>query len=263
MDWGVIFSIFLLGWQEMENRNKSRSTSALCLCILGFLSLRASAEIIQIAQGFSDTGDAVIFKSQLTIANDLLTVQLFNISPTASNSPDDLLSSYYFDIQNSDGQRPDLIFLSAFGDVYKTSKNSIDTLETAAANLKAQNKNDNTWQYLPMNPAFNPFLGFGVGTVGNSDLNHNNFNGNIVGGMDFSIFAGEITTQSLHNRLLVKNSATFTFSGLTGFTEADIKSSAFGLGTSPDSMLIYDHFDIPEPATIVLLCFGILLFTKR
>lgn len=239
---------------------KSRSALALWLCVFAFIFVPAKATIIQTADGFSDTGDAVFFKSQLTITNDLLTVQLFNISPTASNSPDDMLSSYFFDIQNSLGQRPDLVLLSAYGDVYKTSKNSVDTLHAASANLKAENKKDYTWQYLQLNASKVPFLGFGVGTVGNSDLSPNNFNGNIVGGMDYSIITGEITTQSLHNRLLVKNSITFTFSGLTGFNENDISQSfAFGLGTSPDTMLV----GIPEPSTVAILCFGCLLFIRK
>lgn len=237
-----------------------RSALALWLCVCAFIFAPAKGTIIQSVDGFSETGDAVLFKSHLTIANDLLTVQIFNISPTASNSPDDMLSSYFFDIQNSLGQRPDLVLLSAYGDVYKTNKNSIDTLHEASANLKAENKKDYTWQFLHLNASKTPFLGFGVGTVGNSDLSSNNFNGNIVGGMDYSIISGDITTQSLHDRLLVKNSITFTFSGLTGFNENNISQSfVFGLGTSPDTMLV----GIPEPSTIAILSLGFLLFIKR
>lgn len=220
---------------------------------------RSQATLIQRVEGFSATGDAVAFESQLTISGDILTVKLSNISLTASNSPDDLLSSYYFDIYNSAGLRPELVLLSAVGDVYKTSKSSADILYKPAANLKAVKKNDNTWYFSKFDAAAEPYLGFGVGTVGNSRMK-NNFPGNIVGGMDYSIYSGDVKTQSLANRMLVGGSITFTFSGLTGFTEADVfPASMFGLGTSPDSFLM----SIPEPSTLAILAGGLVLFKLR
>lgn len=231
-----------------------------CVVLLTFLAAQSEANIIQHVEGVSITGDAVIFESQLAISGDILTVTLSNFSMTASNSPDDLLSSYYFDIYNSIGQRPELVLMSATGDVYKTDTSSADTLQTANANLKAVAKNDNTWYFSAFNTAANPYLGFGVGTVGNANMTPNNFPGNIVGGIDYSIYAGDVTTQSLSNKLLVLNSITFTFSGATGFTESDVlNSAAFGLGTSPDSTLMF----IPEPSTLAILAGGILLFKIR
>jgi hypothetical protein len=58
--------------------------------------------------------------------------------------------------------------------------------------------------------------------------------------------------------ILVKDSATFVFSGLTGFSESDIVPEfAFGLGTAPDSLIT------PEPATMMLLVMGSLIVRKR
>ncbi|MEN6384434.1 MAG: PEP-CTERM sorting domain-containing protein [Phycisphaerales bacterium] len=233
---------------------------ALCLLTLLF-STFASATIIHQTQGMSDTGDSIIFESRLTIDQDLLTLQLFNFSPLTSNSPDDLLSSYFFDIYNSIGQRPELVLISARGDVYQTNKKSADKLQTASADLKAVKSNDNTWIYKPMNPAYNPYLGFAVGTVGNGNLNPNGFPGNIVGAIDYSIYTGDIATQSLSNKLLVKDSLTFTFSGLTGFAESDISNYfMFGMGTKPDTILL----NIPEPATLIILGLGgTVLFVRK
>jgi hypothetical protein len=223
---------------------------------LMILSAQLRATIVQRVEGVSATGDSVVFESQMAISGDILTVQLSNLSATASNSPDDLLSSYFFDIYNSIGQRPELLLRSATGDVYKTNKSSADTLQTSDADLKAVKKNDDTWYFSAFNSAANPYLGFGVGTVGNSKMT-NNFPGNIVGGMDYSLYSGDVTSQSLSDRLLVLNSIMFTFSGVTGFKESDVlHSAAFGLGTSPDSTLMF----IPEPSTLIVLAVGSLVF---
>ena len=235
--------------------------------MLVFVSIPVNATVIQNADGFSATGAAVNFTAQLTISGDILTIGLFNMSSASTDSPDDLLSSYFFDITKN-GSRPVLTYLSAAGDVYLTDRSFLDLLQAEDADLKADSPGDYTWQYKSFNAALNPFYGFGIGTVGNAQLNPNNFQGNIVGGMDYSIYAGEITTRNLHDRLLVKSEATFTFSGLTGFTEADIASSSgFGMGTVPDGILtgqtITGSFEIPEPATIALLCLGGLVLIKK
>jgi len=245
--------------------NKFRSASIVGFMLI-FVSIPAHATIVQKVSGYSITGTAVIFEAQLTIAGDILTITLSNLSSVSSDSPDDLLSSYYFDIVKDDGSRPTLSYLSATGDVYLTNKSSLDLLQTSDADIKAVDSKDYTWEYKSMDATASPSFGFGIGTVGNSDLSSNNFNGNIVGGIDYSIYAGEITTRNLDNKLLVKSSATFTFSGLTGFTEADIALSfAFGMGTAPDSFLtgIIEQPNIPEPATIAMLCLGAVMLKKR
>jgi hypothetical protein len=90
-------------------------------------------------------------------------------------------------------------------------------------------------------------------------LSPNGFDGNVVDGVDFAIYKGEITTQSLVNPdHLVKDMATFTFTGVWGFMEADIEPSfAFGLGTAPDSLLV------PESTTIVLLGLSTLALLRK
>jgi len=224
----------------------------------GVLAAPAPGSVTQTAAGVSAKGVPIEFEATLTISGDILTLTLANHSPVDSLNPDDLLSSYYFDILDGNGNRPSLTYLSATADVYLTDTNGPDVLQTAGADIMAVTAGDYTWQFRNMDSAFSPFLGFGVGTVGNSNLSPNNFQGNMVDGIDYSIFKGDIRTQNLDGNLLVKDTATFTFSGLTGYTETDISSGfSFGLGTAPESLLV------PEPATLLLLALGGPVLRRR
>ena len=226
---------------------------------VGLAPLPAGATIVHEVSGVSSAGIDVSFEAHLTIVGDALTIVLINDSPMNSMNPDDLLSSYYFDIVNDLDIRPTLAYASATGDVYLGDQHSTDTMHAAGADLRALVAGDHTWQYRAMDAGFAPFLGFGIGTVGNSDLDPNNFHGNIVGGMDYSIYKGDVSTANLDGKMLVKETAIFTFSGLAGFTEDDISPlAAFGLGTAPDSLLF-----TPAPGSLVLLSAGMLLHRRR
>jgi len=234
---------------------------------------------------FSGKGTPVSFQANFDIAGDILTVELVNNSPVTSMHPDDLLSSFYFDIVDGGGIRPTLINTSTIGDVYTTDKNNLDFLATGAdggtpglnAALRVEdgfileNKNgedpppekSDSWQFKAMDETFNPFLGFGMGTVGNSVLNdpgsENEFMGSLVNGIELSIYTGDVATSNLDGVKLVKDTLTLTFSGVSGFTEDDISEKAlFGLGTAPDSEIL-----VPEPATLALLGLGGLIWNRK
>ncbi|MCI0499661.1 MAG: PEP-CTERM sorting domain-containing protein [Planctomycetales bacterium] len=236
-----------------------RNPLVLCVFLVIGISLQtADAGVIFEASGISAKGTDVSVMAELTISGDYLTIVLTNTSPVDSLNPDDTLSSFYFDIVNGDGDRPAVAFTGASGDVYLGSKTNPDQLVEADADIMAVNMGDNSWLFATMDKTADPYLGFGIGTVGNSGLSPNNFSGSIVGGLDYSIYKGEITTQNLNGKLLVRETAAFTFTGLTGFTEDDIAPAfAFGLGTRPDGLLT------PEPATLAMLGLGALLLRKR
>lgn len=226
--------------------------------LLGSIIPPADASVVHSASGTSAKGVPVTFEAELTIVGDVLTVILTNDSPVATLNPDDVLGSYYFDILDDLSNRPSLTYLSATGDLYLPDKNGPDLLLALDADIQAIVPGDDSWQFRDMDASQTPSLGFGLGTVGNNGLSPNGFMGNIVDGIDYSIYKGDITTANLHNKALVKDTATFTFSGLTGFTEDDISPAfAFGLGTAPDSLLT------PEPASALLLAAGALCLLRR
>ncbi len=230
------------------------------------------------------TGTSVIFEGSTTGSNGplgaratftsgtagTLKLLLENISPPASKAPEDLLTSFYFNVLSgtTTGTSPPLTYQSALGQVYVTLKDFPDFTATweppppaggtvtypappELSNLQAFNTGDRTWQFrdgLSL-VASTPPLAFGVGTVGNSSLAPNNFNGNIVDGFDFGIFVGEVSTQPLDGSLLVKDSIHFEFAGFGGFSLAQISPhGVFGFGTDPESII-----SVPEPAGITTL----------
>jgi hypothetical protein len=248
------------------------------LCALGsvlaLLLLAPSASIATTTYSFQGTTpDTLVdfsFRADLTISGDTLTIVLTNdsmslnpASPTLN--PNDLLTSFYFEINDGANNRPTLTYVSAIGDVYLGDKNTPDPLVTAGANVRAVVAGDFSWAFISGSTLQlgSDVLSFGIGTAGNNSLSPNNFNGSIVDGMDYGIYAGDISTQNLNGKLLIQGSATFYFTGLTGFTEADLSAEAlFGLGTQPDSTAFVGT-PIPEPGTAALLSLGFVGLALR
>jgi hypothetical protein len=238
----------------------------------------ASGSVIFSGSGKSAAGTLVAFQAMLTISGstgDDLTITLANTSPVDSRYADDVLSSFYFDIA-SGTTRPALSYASASGTVYQVRRGTTDvptyyTPQTftanscSASNLRAVNNGDQTWQFRNMNQQASPFLGFGIGTVGNSNepiASGNGFTPSIVGNgnsmINFSIYrGGDIDPQGqLNLKYLVRNTATFKFTGVSGYTEAAIaKKAMFGLGTGPDSTLFVA---VPEPSGFAIAATGCL-----
>jgi len=228
-----------------------------------------------------DTLVDVRFTADLTISGNNLTVVLTNDSlnhvdgPSTSKNPNDLLTSFYFDIFNG-LTRPPLTYTGATGDVCLFMNAAVDNCAvtndetpsgSSESDLRASVNNDDGWQFKSgLTMVFGPnTLTFGIGTAGNMSLAPNNFMGNVVDGFDFGIYAGTTGTAteggapSLDGRYLVHNTATFTFTGVSGYTEADIGPKAlFGLGTQPDSTGL-----VPEPSTGLLLGLGLLGLAVR
>lgn len=231
------------------------------------LTDRALGGIVFPVSGTSAAGNPVSFAATLAISGSTLTVQLDNTSPVNSTDAADVLTSVYFDIL-SGTNRPTLNYTSASGSLFLVRSGTTDlpyyyTPQTytqvsgSMSNIRAVNNGDNSWQFRTMNASSSPQLGFGIGTVGNSALSPNGFTPQIVGQgntmINFAIYrGGDIDPNGvLNNKYLVKNTATFTFTGLTGYTEANIVDKVvFGLGTSPDSTLTVS---VPEPGGCALV----------
>jgi hypothetical protein len=210
-----------------------------------------------------DTSIDVKFTADLSITGDTLTLVLTNDSmnhingPSPSKNPNDLLTSFYFDV--FDGiNHPTLTYTGASGDVCLTSSGGGDDCSVVdkEADLRAFVGGDDTWEFRDsLSLSFGAdTLTFGVGTAGNGTLSPNGFMGNIVDGMDYGIYAGDVTTANLDDKLLTTGSIAFTWSGASGYSDANIADEVvFGLGTKPDSTGF-----VPEPNTAVLLGMGMV-----
>lgn len=233
----------------------------------------ARATLLIPVTGTSAAGRAVAFTAGLTVAGDELILTLANVSPVDSRAAADVLSSFYFDIRRGT-VRPPLVLAEAGGFVFRVRAGHPDEPEFytpqtfvneagRVSDLVARNRGDATWLFREMNRDEAPFLGFGIGTVGNSGLAPNSFNPQIVGPpgnqmINFSIFAGtDIDPVGvLDGTHLVHRDIMFRFTGAAGYGEADIVDLfAFGLGTGPDSLITVS---LPEPVGLALAAVGML-----
>lgn len=209
--------------------------------------------------------------------SDVLRLFLENTSgPTTA--PSQLLTSFYFNVLSGTitGSSAPLTYRNATGFVYEArvggsdravkyvppinSGTAVTYIDPPAppvlSNLQAFGSRDDTWMFrsgLGL-VASSPPLAFGVGTVGNSALTPNNFNGSIVGGRNFGIYRGDIETANLKDELLVRDSANFEFAGFTSFNLSQVSPHVvFGFGTNPETII-----SVPEPGTLSLAAFGLL-----
>lgn len=250
------------------------------LAVLTVLLVRApqaDADVVITASGTSAAGRAIAVEATLAIVGDMLTIDLVNTSPVDSREAPDVLSSFYFDVVRG-GTRPTLTYATATGQVYQVKSGAGNdvalvyhpqtfTPGIGTSDLRALKAGDASWQFLAMQPAATPFLGFGLGTVANAQLKPNGFTEAIVGPsgnsfINFAIYRGDADispTGVLANKYLVRNRARFTFSGAGGFTDDDIsRHAAFGFGTTPDSILM-----VPEPGGMSLAVAALVLIGGR
>jgi hypothetical protein len=220
---------------------------------------------------------AVSAQATLSISGSTLSLVLENTSANNTTDPADVLSSFYFDIAK-EGLRPTLAYQSANGPLFQLLKDATDkayhyppptkagesgtfTPGAGTSDLRAFKSGDETWQFKSMNTAATPFLGFGIGTVGNSEFLRNGFDTNLVGKgksmINFSIYhGGDIQPNgNLKEAYLLRNSGAFTFAFTDNqpWSEADIRPNAvFGFGTTPDGKIVV----VPEPSAYALALLG-------
>jgi hypothetical protein len=240
--------------------------------VCSFTSTSQATLLIPVS-GTSAAGRPVAFTAGLTFSGDELVISLANVSPVESNAAADVLSSFYFDIRRGTA-RPPLVLKEAGGFVFRVRAGQPDLPEHytpqtfvteagRASDLVALAHGDGTWLFREMDPDQAPFLGFGIGTVGNSGLAPNSFNPHIVGPpgnqmINFAIYAGiDIDPVGvLDGTHLVRREIEFRFTGAAGYRESDVVDLyTFGMGTGPDSRIT---ISLPEPGGLALAGIGVL-----
>lgn len=211
-------------------------------------------------------------------------------APTVGKA--DVLSSFYFNLADpvSPNFRPaDLSLISGSGLAYQVKRNAADTAvswspqtwlttgtaATAPSDLVAKVDFDEGWQFKSQTPpqAYRS-LGFGIGTVGNSNITDvvptafgfdpRVVSGNVPGDMiNLGIYSDGTTNPliktdinpdgGLSGRRLIKTEATFMFYTPTFDLQAVTGESwvqdnvTFGFGTNPETVFL------PEPSTLPML----------
>jgi hypothetical protein len=232
--------------------------------VCSFTSTSQATLLIPVT-GTSAAGRAVAFTAGLTFAGDELLISLSNVSPVDSKAAADVLSSFYFDIRRGTA-RPPLVLAEASGFVFRVRAGQPDQPEYYTPQTfvtEAGRAGDGTWLFRELDPDQAPFLGFGIGTVGNSGLAPNSFNPHIVGPpgnqmINFAIFAGtDIDPVGvLDGTHLVHREIKFRFTGAAGYRESDVVDLySFGMGTGPDSLIT---ISLPEPGGLALAGLGML-----
>jgi hypothetical protein len=239
--------------------------AALCTLPVNATPLTMSGSLTVQASGTSAAGNPVSFMATFTTSGSTLALTLVNTSLVPTTASADVLSSFYFDVLQ-DGVRPTtLTYAAAAGQVYEVRRNAPDSyvpgsLPGGATDLRALTKDAGTWQFRTMNPGFEPGLGFGIGTVGNSTLSPNNFDPKFVDQADYTIYSTGTRSDinpvgNLVDRLLVRGTASFQFNGLDPCRPVEIVDRfVFGLGTSPDSIIV----TVPEPKGLAFVMPGLL-----
>lgn len=257
--------------RSAPTRPLQAATSSLAAAVLaaivaaGCLTLPARGALVVEAAGTSRAGNPVAFRATLAILDDELVIDLENISPVPTSEPADVLASFYFDIARG-GVRPVLDYRSAGGQVYELRSRAPDvpvvyappktaggkgtvTPGLGTSDLMATKRGDLTWQFRQFDPAYEPLAGFGLGTVGNSDLDPASFDPKVVGNNEFAIYRGDDIEPkgNLRGRFLAHQLVRFRFGLVGGWTTADVGHQfTFGLGTGPDSVIVVT---VDEPAT--------------
>ena len=200
----------------------------------------------------------------------------------------DVLSSFYFNLSPSN-QPTDLTLISGSGRAYQVNKNAADTAvswspqtwlksgpgASAPSDLVAKVNLDEGWQFKSQSPPqAAPNLVFGIGTVGNSNINDFlptgfGFDGNVVRGnepgdmINLGIYSDgtkdvlnltDINPNGgLSGSRLIKTEATFMFYTPTfnlGESTGESWDASWGFGTGPETVFL------PEPGTLPMLATG-------
>lgn len=244
-------------------------------------------------QALSTTGTPLKVSATLATAADAggpdnslkLTLRSYG---AATKHPADVLTSFYFTLVDpATGTRANLTYDSGTGSAFELHAGPADDVpvswtpqtwtpnSTTPSNLVATNDYDEGWQFKMFTPPDDfPFLAFGIGTVGNSDIGlffpgaATTFDPKVVRGIDpgsminlgiYSVGDGtDIEGASgLEGHSLVRSEAAFYFTADRSLAYASKQwtgeTVAFGFGTNPELVLL------PEPGTLPMVAIASLV----
>ena len=279
--------------------------TAVCSAVLLSSSASAAQLAPYVESGTSTLGTPLTVSAEFVTSTSgtqfflTLTLSSINAAPTVGKA--DVLSSFYFNIADPQtAVRPVLTLVSGTGQAYQvfnTGDQEVTwspatkqwTSGAGASDLIADDKWEQGWQFKTISspPPVYPGLGFGMGTVGNSNIAafvpgataESQFDPKWVSGesdsnpgtldgysmINLGIYsAGALGNSTpdggLAGNYLVRNRAVFTFLSSQDLENIDgswIQGNVtFGFGTGPETVFLPEPGTLPMLASAGLFAFG-------
>lgn len=244
----------------MFRKEKSYLSILVIPLVFALFAQTAQAYTFEWAGTNTYSGNDVHVAANISITGDTLTIYLYNLADDTP-TPADILTSFYFSFDGD--ATPTLVSLNAatgplwgdsgsdtyWGDNLLTTNDPALTPEQIAALNNTQKAP--WWAAKTMNSTQNPYLDYGIGAAGNSNLTPNNFpqkdgdNGGIIA--DIEIEGSNLVNNDPFVKEWASFDLLFAHDSLIGLS---VGEAVFGFGSEP-------KFLTPLPGAVLLGLLGL------
>lgn len=229
-------------------------SGSMLLTLMG-LSTEADAAVFAFSGISGANGQALSASAEFQVSGTNVTVILTNTATAAANDGANVLAGLYFDLNSSRTFSNGNAFLTSGSNLVKKNDNS----------NQVGNSLNNEWMFkagvVSTGGQQNFSADYGIGATGfnfspNADTFAEQFHGgNVMAGAndDYGLVPTLGITVGSPSNLYMRNSATFTFTVNSTFSESDIRNVRVSYGSAGQSVIQ----SVPEPTTMSALTLGL------